>query len=106
MHSAALRCQVTWTEDRALLGSTPSAVPGAKTDGGGRMPPRRSPPSGLALCDKPTYPMNQGDRTKIGKMAWRGSHDFGRTMAGSQGHQGGWQWQRALVTRCASIFRG
>src|SRR5262245_10838685 len=31
--------QLAWAEDRALLGSNPSAVPGANTEWGGTMPP-------------------------------------------------------------------
>jgi hypothetical protein len=31
--------QLTWAEGRALLGSNPSAVPGANTEWGGTMPP-------------------------------------------------------------------
>ena len=38
MHTAALQPDSAWVEDRALLRSNLSAVPGAKTDGaaGGR----------------------------------------------------------------------
>jgi hypothetical protein len=32
MRQAALRCSMTWTEDRALLRSNPSAAPGAETE--------------------------------------------------------------------------
>ncbi len=47
----------TWTEDRAMLGSNPSAVPGAETEGPGQRP--GVPPDSRALrdqhqCDKPT----------------------------------------------------
>src|SRR6202171_3433887 len=46
----------TWTEDRAMLGSTPSAVPGAETEGPGHRP--GVPADSRALrdqhqCDKP-----------------------------------------------------
>src|SRR5437763_10682517 len=46
----------TWTEDRAMLGSNPSAVPGAATEGPGHRP--GVPPDSGALrdqhqCDKP-----------------------------------------------------
>src|SRR5947209_17120944 len=46
----------TWTEDRAMLGSNPSAVPGAATEGPGHQP--GVPPDSRALrdqhqCDKP-----------------------------------------------------
>jgi hypothetical protein len=32
MRYAALRCSMTWPEDRALLRSNPSAAPGAETE--------------------------------------------------------------------------
>src|SRR5437763_10140503 len=46
----------TWTEDRAMLGSNPSAVPGAATEGPGHRP--GVPPDSGSLrdqhqCDKP-----------------------------------------------------
>jgi len=45
-----------WTEDRAMLGSNPSADPGAKTEAGYREMPRcfwgRRMTSGLAQSDK------------------------------------------------------
>src|ERR1700682_4397824 len=46
----------TWTEDRAMLGSNPSAVPGAETEGPGHRP--GVPADSRALrdqhqCDKP-----------------------------------------------------
>ena len=43
----------TWTEDRALLGSNPSADPGPEARMGGTMPPHLPPISLLAPCDKP-----------------------------------------------------
>ena len=42
MRHAALRCHVTWAEDRATQRCDPSADPGAETDEGGTMPPRPS----------------------------------------------------------------
>jgi len=51
-----LQCGPAWTEDRALLGSNPSADPGAKTEAGCRTMPRfvfrDETASGLAQSDK------------------------------------------------------
>jgi hypothetical protein len=38
-HLRTTTIPLTWAEDRALLGSNPSAVPGANTEWGGTMPP-------------------------------------------------------------------
>jgi hypothetical protein len=56
MASRALQLITARTEDRALLRSNLSAVPGAKTEGRAMRPPSPSPtfPSGLAQSDKPS----------------------------------------------------
>lgn len=55
--SSASYTENTWTEDRALLGSTPSAVSGPEAKPGGHAPPAFSSSTLLlAECDKP-----QGD---------------------------------------------
>src|SRR5215471_3249564 len=38
-HSRAPTITLTWAEDRATVGTDPSAVPGAKTEWGGTRPP-------------------------------------------------------------------
>ncbi len=52
--AAAKACytESAWTEDRALLGSTPSAAPGPEARPGGTTPPSLGP-SLSAECDKP-----------------------------------------------------
>ena len=54
MRSLALQPDSAWAEDRALLRSNPSAVPGAKTDGAARgRPVLHSPHRDWHQSDKP-----------------------------------------------------
>ena len=55
MHTAALQPDSAWVEDRALLRSNPSAVPGAKTDGAaGSRPVLPTPHRDWHQSDKPS----------------------------------------------------
>ena len=55
MRTAALQPDSAWAEDRALLRSNPSAVPGAKTDGAaGRRPVLHTRHRDWHQSDKPS----------------------------------------------------